>query len=100
MKLNHILYLVFPFGIGLICNKLLQINDNSIWFYIWLACIASLFIFVKLILPAIEQKFDAISPIDYKGAFNEKNREQKPYSYIAGFHMLLFFVIIIVYFIN
>jgi hypothetical protein len=100
MKINHFLYLVFPFAVGLLCYKFLQMPDTSIWFYIWLACIASIFIFTKLILPAIEQKFDAISPIDYKGAFDEKNKEQKPYSYIAGFHVLLFFVITIVYFIN
>ncbi|QEE50700.1 hypothetical protein FUA48_14270 [Flavobacterium alkalisoli] len=100
MNQNHIIYFVFPFGVGLLCHKFLQIPDTSIWFYIWLGCIASLFIFVKLILPAQEQKFDAIKDIDIESSFRDKMKEQKPYSYIAGFHMLLFFVIIIVSFLN
>lgn len=100
MNLNHILYLVFPFGVGLVALKVLNIPDTSYWFYVWLSCIASVFIFVKFILPYHEQKFNAISDIDFKGAFKDKNKEQKPYTYIVGFHMVVFFGLIILYFIN
>ncbi|RZJ76312.1 MAG: hypothetical protein EOO45_02730 [Flavobacterium sp.] len=100
MNLNHILYLVFPFGLGLVAHKFVDIPDTSYWFYVWLFCLSSVFIFVKMILPYHEQKFNAISEIDFKGAFDDKNREQKPYTYIVGFHMVVFFGIIILYFIS
>jgi hypothetical protein len=97
MNINHILYLVSPFGLGLICFKF--VNGNF-WFCVGLGCIASVFTFTKLILPAQEQKFNAIKDIDIESAYKDKMSEQKPYSYIAGFHMLLFFSLIILYFIN
>jgi hypothetical protein len=100
MNINHILYLVFPFGVGLICHKFFDIPDADFWLFVWLGCIASLFIFTKLILPAQEQKFNAIKDIDIESTFKDKVSEQKPYSYIVGFHILLFFVIMIMYFIN
>lgn len=98
MNINHFLYLVFPFGVGLVCHKLFNIPNSDFWLFVWLGCIASLFIFTKLIMPSLEQKFDAIKDISIESAFKDKMKEQKPYSYIAGFHMLLFFVIIIMYF--
>jgi hypothetical protein len=98
MKTNHFIYLAFPFAIGALMYKIMDIPDASYWFYVSLMCIASVFIFVKLILPAIEQKFDAISPIDMKGAYEDKMSEQKPYSYAVGAHMATFVIILIVYF--
>lgn len=100
MNINHILYLVFPFGVGLLCHKIFNTPLADFWLFVWLGCIASLFIFTKFILPAQEQKFNAISQIDIESAFKDKMREQKPYSYIAGFHIVLFFALIIIYFTN
>ena len=98
MKTNHLIYLAFPFGVGALAHKFLNIPDTSYWFYVSLLCIASVFLFVKLILPAIEQKFDAIAPLDMKGAYEDKMSEQKPYSYVVGIHMATFVIILIVYF--
>lgn len=100
MNAKHLLYLVFPFAVGFIAHKVMKIPDTSYWFYVWLLCLASVFIFVKMILPYQEQKFNAINAIDYKGALNEKNREEKPYTYIVGLHMVVFVGIIILYFTN
>ena len=100
MKMNHILYLVFPFVVGLVIDKFFHTEDTSIWLYIWLGCVASFFILTKIILPSQERKYNAISDIDIKSAYEQKMREQKPYSYITGVHMLLFFAITIIYFIN
>ncbi|KGO78605.1 hypothetical protein Q763_17620 [Flavobacterium beibuense F44-8] len=100
MNINHILYLVFLFAVSLICHKLFNTPIADFWLFVWLGCIASLFIFVKLILPTQERKYNAIKDIDIESAFRDKMKEQKPYSYIAGFHMLLFIGITIVYFIN
>jgi hypothetical protein len=98
MKANHLIYLVSPFGIGALMQKILNIPDTSYWFYVSLLCIASVFFFVKFILPAIEQKFDAISPLDMKGAYEDKMSQQKPFSYVVGIHMATFVIILIVYF--
>ena len=100
MNFQKILYTVFPFVIAFIAKQIITDLDTSYWFYVWLCCIVSIFIFVKFLIPHQEQKFNAISPIDFKSACDDKIKEQKPYSYIAGFHMLTFFVIIIMYFIN
>lgn len=98
MKTNHLIYLIAPFGLGALAQKIMNIPDTSYWFYVSLLCIASLFFFVKLVLPAIEQKFDAISPIDIESAYKEKMNEQKPFSYVVGIHIATFFIILIVYF--
>lgn len=98
MKSNHLIYLASPFGIGALTQKIMDIPNTSYWFYVSLLCIASVFFFVKFILPAIEQKFDTISPIDMKGAYEDKMAEQKPYSYVVGAHMATFVIILIVYF--
>lgn len=100
MTLNQVLYLISPLGLALICYKLLNIPECSYWFYVWIFCLASIFTFVKFILPYHEQKFNAISEIDFEGAFEDKNKELKPYTYIAGLHMVVFFGLIILYFIN
>ncbi|NMH28058.1 hypothetical protein [Flavobacterium silvaticum] len=100
MNAKHILYLVFPFAVGFVAQMFMKIPDTSYWFYIWLLCLASVFIFVKMILPYQEQKFNAINSIDYKGAMDEKNREEKPYTYIVGLHMVVFVGLIILYFTN
>ncbi len=100
MNAKHILYLVFPFAAGFIAQKVMKIPDTSYWFYVWLLCLASVFIFVKMILPYQEQKFNAINQIDYKGALDSKNSEEKPYAYIVGLHMVVFVGIIILYFTN
>ncbi|MCY1238141.1 hypothetical protein D3C86_1016770 [compost metagenome] len=100
MNAKHILYLIFPFAAGFIVQQIIKSPDTSYWFYVWLCCLASLFIFVKGILPYQEQKFNAINGIDYKGALDEKNRTEKPYTYIVGLHMVVFIGIIILYFTN
>lgn len=99
MNLKQIIYALFPFILGIIAYKVIG-GNTSYWFYVWLLCIISILIFVKMILPYQEQKFDAISEIDFKSAFDDKTKEQKSYSYIAGLHMVTFFAIIILYFIN
>lgn len=100
MNINHLIYLIFPFGVAILAQEILNIPDTSYWFYVWVLCLVSIFIFVKMILPYFEQRFNAISPIDYKGAFQDKNKDQKPYTYIVGFHMAVLFGIIIIYFIK
>lgn len=100
MNAKHLLYLIFPFGTGFIAERIMKIPETSYWFYVWLLCIVSVFIFVKGILPYQERKFNAINTIDYKGALDEKNREEKPYTYIVGLHMIVFFGLIILYFTN
>lgn len=100
MKANQVIYLIFPFVLGFIAQQVMKIADTSYWFYVWLLCLASIFIFVKIILPSQDRKFEAISGIDFKGAFQDREKERKPFSYIAGFHMLVFFGLIILYFIN
>lgn len=92
MNINHILYLVSPFGLGMICYKFLNIPDGSFWFCVWLGCIASIFFFTKVIPPAQESKFEAIKDIGIKSAYEDKLKEQRPYSYIVGFHVLVFSV--------
>nr|WP_322626460.1 hypothetical protein [uncultured Flavobacterium sp.] len=98
MKINHFIYLSAPFGLGLLAQKLFDVPSASYWFYVALLCLASVFVFLKMILPYHQQKFDAVADIDFKGAYEEKNREEKPYIYIVGFHMILFFVLLILYF--
>lgn len=100
MNAKHIIYLVFPFVIGFIAERIMKIPDTSYWFYVWLLCLASVFIFVKGILPYYEQRFNAVNPIDFKGALDDKNREEKPYTYIVGMHLIVFVGIIIRYFTN
>lgn len=100
MNINHFIYLIFPFGVAALAQKVLNIPDTSYWFYVWMLCMVSVFIFVKMILPYFEQRFNSISSVDYKGAFEDKNKDQKPYTYIVGFHMAVFFGIIIIYFIK
>lgn len=100
MNINHLLYLVFPFGVGLLCHKIFNTPPGDFWLFVWLGCIASVFIFTKFILPAQEQKFNAIKDIDIESAYKDNMSEKKPYSYITGFHMFLFFGLIILYFIN
>jgi len=100
MNWKHIIYLVFPFVIGFIAQQIMKIPDTSYWFYVWSLCIVSVLIFVKLILPYNERKFEAINGIDYEEALKSKNREEKPYTYIVGFHMVLFIGLIVAYFTN
>ncbi len=100
MNAKQIIYALFPFVLGFIAQQVINIPDTSYWFYVWLLCIVSVFIFVKMILPHQEQKFNAISDIDFKSALDDKTKEQKSYSYIAGLHVSTFFAIIILYFIN
>lgn len=78
----------------------MKIPDTSYSFYVGLLCLLSVFIFVKLILPHNERKFDAISGIDYESALKGKNQEEKQYTYIVGFHMIVFIGLIILNFIN
>lgn len=100
MNIKHFIYLIFPFVIGFIAGQILKIPDTSYWFYVWLLCIASVFIFVKGILPYHEQKFNAIKDIDIKNAFENKTNEEKPYTYIVGVHIVVFIIIIVQFFIN
>lgn len=100
MNARHFIYLIFPFALGFVAYKVMKVPDASYWFYVWGLCLASVFIFVKLILPYQERKFNAINEIDYKGAMDDRNAEQKPYSYIVGFHMIVFFGLIFLYFTN
>jgi hypothetical protein len=100
MNAKHILYLIFPFAVGFIAERAMKIPDTTYWFYVWLLCLASIFIFVKLILPHHERKFNAINGIDYKSAMDDKNSEEKPYTYIVGLHMTIFIGLIILYFTN
>jgi len=100
MNARHFLYLIFPFAVGFIAERIMKIPDTSYWFYVWLLCIASVFIFTKMILPYHERKFNTLNVIDYKDALDGKNREEKPYSYIVGLHLAVFFGIIIIYFTN
>lgn len=100
MNAKHIAYLIFPFAIGYVSQELMKIPDTSFKFYVGLLCLLSVFIFVKLILPYNERKFDAICGIDYESALKEKNQEERPYIYIVGFHMIVFIGLIILNFIN
>lgn len=100
MNAKHFTYLIFPFVAGYIAQQVMKIPDTNYWFYVWLLCILSVFIFVKLILPYNERKFDAVSPIDYETALKDKNQQDKPYTYIVGFHMLVFIGLTIGYFTN
>lgn len=100
MNAKHFFYLVFPFAVGVLAQRIMKIPDTSYWFYVWLLCIGSVIIFVKFILPHQEQKFNAINEIDFKGAFDQKNKEEKPYTYIVGFHMVVLIIISILFFTN
>ncbi|GEM_PF-2810028 len=100
MNAKHILYLIFPFAVGFIAERIMRIPNTSFWFCVWLSCIASILIFVKGILPYYEQRFNAVNPIDYKGALDNKTKDEKPYTYIVGLHMVIFVGIIILYFTN
>lgn len=100
MNVKQIIYLIFPFAGGLVAQKVMKIPDITYWFYVWLLCIASVFIFVKIILPYHENRFDAVSPIDYKGSMDNKSKDEKFYTYAVGIHMATLVGIIITYFIN
>jgi len=100
MSAKHFIYAAFPFIVGLIAKKIMDIPDTSYWFYVSLACILSVFIFVKVILPSIDSYSDFASQIDVKYGYDKRVEGQKPYSYIVGLHILTFIIIIVLYFTN
>jgi Ca2+/Na+ antiporter len=100
MNIKQIIYLIFPFIVGYIAMQIMKIQDTSYWFYVWLLCLLSVFIFVKIILPYNEKKFDAVSNIDYESALKDKNQNEKPYTYIVFIHMVIFVGLIVLYFTN
>lgn len=100
MNTKQIIYLIYPFVLGFVAKELMSIPDTGYWFYVWVLCLLSIFIFVKLILPYNERKFDAINAIDYESALKEKNVGEKPYTYAVGLHMIVLVIIIIQFFIN
>ncbi len=121
MKIQHIIYLIFPFGAGLFIKQMIfKTSDFSYLGCVGVACIISMVVYNKIILPILENQYNTHSSLkktnELYGKFgideidisqsmenileddDRKQYEIKIYSNILWFHFALLVGLIIYYF--
>jgi hypothetical protein len=120
---KHLIYALFPFIVGLVLKRtIFNDSDISYWFLVGVLCLASMFVYSKVISPFIENQFNTYSSLNksneisskygmqeiditnYMSTINDEEKQkqklQKSYANIVLFHVIFLIGLIVFYFIK